>query len=77
MDPATRRLDRVGAHPEINPPDMNALEMALPLKDRFGGAGSIVSMGPPFFEPYLRVGLAVGADHIYLLSDRSFGGRTP
>jgi electron transfer flavoprotein beta subunit len=31
-------------------------------------------MGPPFFEPYLRVGLAMGADHIYLLSDRAFGG---
>ncbi len=31
-------------------------------------------MGPPFFEPYLRVDLAMGADHIYLLSDRAFGG---
>jgi electron transfer flavoprotein beta subunit len=53
---------------------MNALEMALSLKDRHGGRVSILSMGPPFFEPYLRVGLAMGADHIYLLSDRSFAG---
>jgi electron transfer flavoprotein beta subunit len=74
VDPETRRLDRAGARSEINPPDMNALEMALQLKDRFGGRVSIVSMGPPFFEPYLRVGLAMGADHIYLLSDRRFGG---
>lgn len=74
VDPETRRLDRAGARSEINPPDMNALEIALQLKDRFGGRVSIVSMGPPFFEPYLRVGLAMGADHIYLLSDRKFGG---
>jgi electron transfer flavoprotein beta subunit len=74
VDPATRLLDRAHARSEINPPDMNALEFALELKDRHGGRVSILSMGPPFFEPYLRVGLAMGADHIYLLSDRAFGG---
>ncbi len=74
VDPATRLLDRAHARSEINPPDMNALEFALNLKDRYGGRVSILSMGPPFFEPYLRVGLAMGADHIYLLSDRAFGG---
>ena len=31
-------------------------------------------MGPPYFEPWLRIGLAMGCDHIYLLSDRAFGG---
>lgn len=74
VDPRTRLLDRTHARAEINPPDMNALEMALDLKDRHGGRVSILSMGPPFFEPYLRVGLAMGADHIYLLSDRDFAG---
>jgi electron transfer flavoprotein beta subunit len=74
VDRATRRLDRANARSEINPPDMNALEMALALKDRYNGRVSILSMGPPFFEPYLRVALAMGADHIFLLSDRAFGG---
>ncbi len=74
VDPATKRLDRAHARSEINPPDMNALELALGLKDRYGGRVSLLSMGPPFFEPYLRVGLAMGADHIFLLSDRDFGG---
>lgn len=74
VDPDTRLLDRNHARAEINPPDLNALEMALGLKDRHGGRVSILSMGPPFFEPYLRVGLAMGADHIYLLSDRHFAG---
>ncbi|MEW6716470.1 MAG: electron transfer flavoprotein subunit beta/FixA family protein [Chloroflexota bacterium] len=74
VDRETHRLNREGVRTEINPPDMNAMEMALALKDRFGGKVSILSMGPPLFEQYLRVALAMGADHIYLLSDREFGG---
>jgi electron transfer flavoprotein beta subunit len=74
VDPATRLLDRTSARSEINPPDMNALEMALALKDRFSGGVSILSMGPPFFEPTLRLGLMMGCEHIYLLSDRLFAG---
>lgn len=74
VDPETRQLDRSNVRAEINPPDMNALEMALGLKDLYGGRVNILSMGPPFFEPYLRVGLAMGADHVYLLSDRDFSG---
>lgn len=74
VDPETRLLDRSNARAEINPPDMNALEMALRLKDLHGGKIAIISMGPAYFEPYLRVGLAMGADHIYLLSDRDFAG---
>lgn len=74
VDPVTHWLDRAHARSEINPPDMNAVEMALTLKDQHGGRVSILSMGPPFFEPYLRVVLAMGADHIYLLSDRAFAG---
>jgi electron transfer flavoprotein beta subunit len=74
VDPETMLLVRDGVRSEINPPDMNALEMALKLKDRYGGRVSILSMGPPFFEEGLRVALAMGCDHIYLLSDRAFGG---
>lgn len=74
VGPATQLFDRAHTRSEINPPDMNALEFAVELKDRYGGRVSILSMGPPFFEPYLRVGLAMGADHVCLLSDRAFGG---
>ncbi len=56
VDRETMALVRAGARSEMNPPDMNALEMALDIKDRYGGTISILSMGPPFFEPYLRVG---------------------
>lgn len=74
VDPETRLLDRSNARAEINPPDMNALEMALAVKDLHDGQIDLVSMGPPYFEPYLRIGLAMGADHVYLLSDRAFAG---
>jgi electron transfer flavoprotein beta subunit len=74
VDHATRLLDRGNARLEINPPDMSALEMALSVKDRYGGKLDILSMGPPSFEPLLRIGLEMGCDHIYLLSDRAFGG---
>lgn len=74
VDFETHLLDRSHVRSEINPPDMNALEMALGLKDQFGGKLSILSMGPLYFEPYLRVGLAMGADNVYLLSDPDFGG---
>lgn len=74
VDPETNLLLREGVRSEINPPDMNALEIALTLKDQFGARVDILSMGPPSFEPNLRVALAMGCDHIYLLSDRAFSG---
>ena len=74
VDPVTRRLDRAGARSEINPPDMNALECALALKDRYPAEVFVLSMGPPFIEPYVRLTLALGVDHVYLLSDRKFAG---
>jgi electron transfer flavoprotein beta subunit len=74
VDPETHFLERTNARSEINPPDMNAMEMALTLKDRYGGQISLLSMGPPFFEPNLRVALVMGADHIFLLSDPAFAG---
>ncbi len=74
VNPETRTLDRGKARSEINGTDMNALEAALDLKAAYGGRISILSMGPPFFEQYLRLGLAMGADAAYLMSDRAFGG---
>ncbi len=74
FDPATKTLDRSKAENEINQPDKNALEMALQLKQKHGGDVILLSMGPPFFEPYLRVGIAMGADDAFLLSDKAFAG---
>ena len=70
----TMAIVREGVRSEINPPDMNALEMALSLKDRYGGQVSLLSMGPASFQSYLRVGLSVGADRASLLCDPHFAG---
>lgn len=74
VDKETLLLERTGVRSEINPPDMNALEMALALKDEQPARISILSMGPPFFESTLRVGLAMGAERFFLMSDREFAG---
>jgi len=59
IDPVSLTLDRAHARSEINPADMHALEEALSLKDRYGGRISLLAMGPPLFDPYLRVALAM------------------
>ncbi len=74
VDLETKMLDRAGARSVINTSDLNALETALAYRDAHGGTVTVLSMGPPQFEPYLRVALAVGADDAILLSDRAFGG---
>ncbi len=70
----TMTLDRANARSVFNPPDMHALEMALQIKERHGGSVTVLSMGPPLFEKYLRLALCMGADRAVLLSDRAFGG---
>jgi electron transfer flavoprotein beta subunit len=58
----------------FNPEDLNALEMALELKERYGGTVHVISMGPPSAVEVLKEALYRGADNAYLLSDRKFAG---
>lgn len=74
INPETKTLDRSGASNVINPPDLNALELALQLKDKHGARVTVLSMCPPFGEPFLRECVAMGADDAILLSDRAFAG---
>ncbi len=74
FDPVTKTIDRSRATNEINPADRNALEMALQLKDKYGGKVIVVSMGPPFWEPFLKLAIAMGADDAVLISDRVLAG---
>lgn len=74
FDPVKKVLDRANAESTINIADRNALENALRLKERVGGKVILVSMGPPMFESYLKLGIAMGADEAYLLSDRALAG---
>jgi electron transfer flavoprotein beta subunit len=56
----------------FNPEDLNALEMGLDLKERYGGEVIAITMGPPRAADILRDALCRGADRVILLSDRRF-----
>jgi electron transfer flavoprotein beta subunit len=59
----------------FNPEDLNALEQALELKDRFPGTTiTLLTMGPVRASEVLREGLFRGADDGVLLTDRAFAG---
>ncbi len=64
-----------GALPAIfNPEDLNALEMALQVRDLHGGTVTVITMGPPKAANILREALFRGADRVILLTDRKFAG---
>jgi electron transfer flavoprotein beta subunit len=59
----------------FNPEDLNALEMALSVKDQFPGTTvTLLTMGPPRASEILREGLYRGADSGVLLTDKAFAG---
>lgn len=59
----------------FNPEDLNALEMALRLKDNHPGTKvTILTMGPGRATEIIREGLYRGADSGVLLTDRLFAG---
>ena len=56
----------------FNPEDLNALELGLQLKERYGGEVILMTMGPPRAVEILQDALCRGADRVILLSDRRF-----
>ncbi|MFH1746905.1 MAG: electron transfer flavoprotein subunit beta/FixA family protein [Planctomycetota bacterium] len=54
----------------FNPDDLYALEMALQVRDRYGGTVTAISMGPPKAGDVLRDCLYRGADRVILLTDK-------
>jgi len=72
FNPETKTVDRSSAKNEINEADKNALEEALKLKQKHQATITVLSMGPPFFDPFLRLCVAMGADDAVLVSDPVF-----
>ena len=54
----------------FNPEDLNALELALAIRDEHGGTVTVLTMGAPMFSESLREALYRGADRAILLTDR-------
>ena len=53
----------------FNPEDLNALELALQIKDEFGGRVTVITMGLPAAASILRDSLFRGADEVVLITD--------
>jgi len=58
-----------------NPEDLNALEQALRLKDKYPGTTiTLLTMGPGRAAEIIRESIYRGADRGFLLTDRAFAG---
>ena len=53
----------------FNPEDLNALELALQIKGKFGGQITVITMGLPTASAILRDSLFRGADDAILITD--------
>ncbi len=68
-------VNRAALEAIFNPEDLNALEMALQIKDQNPGSEvTVLTMGPGRAAEVIREGLYRGADKGILLTDRKFAG---
>ncbi len=68
-------VNRAALEAIFNPEDLNALEQALRLKDRYVGTTvTILTMGPGRAAEVIRESMFRGADGGVLLTDRKFAG---
>jgi len=58
----------------FNPEDLNALELALQLKERYNAHITVATMGLPAAAEVLRASLFRGADRAVLVTDRALAG---
>ncbi len=74
FDPKTGTLIRAGVPSIVNPHDFPAVELALRLRDKYGGEVIAISMAPPGAIQGLEHVLGMGVDKAVLLTDRKFAG---
>lgn len=68
-------INRAALPAIFNPEDLNALEQALQIKDRYPDSTiTILTMGPGRAADVIREGMFRGADGGCLLTDRAFAG---
>ena len=72
IDPTTGQLLTASAPKKISDFDKNALEEAIRIKEKIGGAEIYtVTVSSEDAKPVLREALAIGADKAYLVNDQS------
>jgi len=72
INPETGTLIREGVPAIINPYDVHAIELAVQLKEKYGGKVTVVTMGPPKAAEALSECVEQGADRCVLITDRKF-----
>ncbi len=63
-------VNRAALPTVFNPDDLHALELALHVRETYGGTVTVLTMGPPKAGDILRESLYRGADRVILLTDR-------
>lgn len=74
VDPVTGVLKRDGVASKLNPYDLFAIELALQLKEQYGGTVKAITMGPPQAKSTVLEAVYMGADSGCVISDRKFAG---
>jgi len=74
FNPQSMTLKKEGVPRVIGAMDLNAVEEALRLREKHGGAVTVISMGSPGAEDSLRQTLAMGADEAHLVTHPSMAG---
>ena len=74
VDPVTGVLKRDGIQSKMNPYDLYAIELALSLKEKYGGSVETITMGPPQAKSIISEAICMGALGGTVLSDRKFAG---
>jgi len=72
VDPVTGTLIREGVPSIMNPHDLNAVELALELKEASGGTVTAMAMSPPAAKSGLEFLIGMGVDNGILVTDRAF-----
>ena len=63
-------VNRAALPAVFNPEDLNALELALQIREQYGGTVTVITMGLPAACEVLRAALYRGADRAILVTDR-------
>jgi len=62
-------VNRMALPAIFNPEDLNALELALAIREKHGGTVTVITMGLPKASDILRESLYRGADRVILITD--------
>ena len=74
IEETSGRIIRGSDNCDMGPVDVCTLEVALHLKKQLGGSVDVYCMGVTAAEDMLRRAYALGADKLFLLSDKRFAG---